>query len=657
MKNKILISLELIAFVFILNTSFSSVSYFDNFKPIFESKFYPFRLSDEQIKFIKALRTNYHTGKLLDAFIIIAKDYFPLKNVFIEFINKIQKDSVFINAETDYKKADAILLLIHKFLFKRYIADNPSIVETFQFGYFNCVSATVIYNLVADYFGIKVAAVNLPSHISSVVHINGQSFETETTVRYGFDAGKRRGIADELKRITGFVYVPVIEGRRRYITNTSLLAIYLSQIGNLNGDRRKYGESLKLYALSLMIEPLNEASLTGIQITYYKLAESAMFSGEFEKGILLTLELADLFPDMINMRKASEVYFHNLILELERKGKYEEAIELIKKYNSHKILDKVVQNIKEGIYKNYAVYLSHRQEFQKAINLLNNVKQIYPSLKSYISNIYNNWFVIFIRAKKFNEILPYINSASEIYPELKNFIHYLYEEWLNELRIKSRYEEEYRLALEYFNKYNQNENVKKRFMSVAYHYVLNNIQNNNGQKVEETLLFIKKKYNPSSYGEFHQATLVFAADFFLKKDNYILSIKNFFDAFNLYPDGKFFISLINSGYFYKLNLFLKRIGRLSEIKSLHNNLLKYTKILTNKYSEINHFKSLSIAKTAFRIARENEKVRLLYKKILIESSRKAITSGKINLAKQMLKEGLNLLNDDQDIRKILFSIR
>jgi len=91
-----------------------------------------------------------------------------------------------------YNKAEYILHLIHSKLFIKVQTGaaagyNIGIKKTFDEKAYNCYKSALIYNSILSDLGFVTALISVPEHIYSIVYIDGQYIDVETTSRYGFD--------------------------------------------------------------------------------------------------------------------------------------------------------------------------------------------------------------------------------------------------------------------------------------------------------------------------------------------------------------------------------------------------------------------------------------------------------------------------------------
>jgi len=139
-------------------------------------------------------------------------------------LNNIIAESKKITDPDKKALAKKIFEFMHKTVLKKYIADATTLENVLKSSHFNCVSSTLIYNILLDQQGITAKAVVLPSqeHVFSILKFD-TPVEAEATSPYGFDAANNPEIQANLKKLTGAVYSSQAKDRIE-VDNIGLLA-------------------------------------------------------------------------------------------------------------------------------------------------------------------------------------------------------------------------------------------------------------------------------------------------------------------------------------------------------------------------------------------------------------------------------------------------
>jgi len=104
------------------------------------------------------------------------------------------------------KTARFLFLQMHKNFLKEYDQSETTIESAFYSGKFDCLTSTILYNSILEDFGIEAGAVILPTHVFSVLNLNGREIHIETTIPYGYDIGSDTEAQETFKKLTGFSY-------------------------------------------------------------------------------------------------------------------------------------------------------------------------------------------------------------------------------------------------------------------------------------------------------------------------------------------------------------------------------------------------------------------------------------------------------------------
>ncbi len=94
---------------------------------------------------------------------------------------------------TPAERAPALLGALHPArtslapLLREYTLNATTLIDVIETGRYNCVSATIVFTLLAARVGLDAHPVLVPSHARAAVRIGGRQVPVETTEPYGFD--------------------------------------------------------------------------------------------------------------------------------------------------------------------------------------------------------------------------------------------------------------------------------------------------------------------------------------------------------------------------------------------------------------------------------------------------------------------------------------
>ncbi|MDR2733562.1 MAG: hypothetical protein LBC99_02825 [Spirochaetota bacterium] len=98
---------------------------------------------------------------------------------------KIRRDLPTLGLDA-MSRAAKIFELMFKYAMSTYKSEQTTLLEILNEGSFNCVSATLLYNLLAEEYGYETQAVVVPEHVYSQIRIGGNWIDAETTASGGF---------------------------------------------------------------------------------------------------------------------------------------------------------------------------------------------------------------------------------------------------------------------------------------------------------------------------------------------------------------------------------------------------------------------------------------------------------------------------------------
>lgn len=141
--------------------------------------------------------------------------------------------------------AEDVLTYMHEKLLRRYEEPQSRLDVLLDTGSYNCVSSAVVYLILGRSLGLVVEGVKTRDHAFCLVAVDGESFDVETTNRFGFNPGEKKEFHDAFGNVTGFSYVPPTSyGSRTRIGEKGLIALILQNRGSLESARRRYADAV-----------------------------------------------------------------------------------------------------------------------------------------------------------------------------------------------------------------------------------------------------------------------------------------------------------------------------------------------------------------------------------------------------------------------------
>lgn len=102
--------------------------------------------------------------------------------------------------------AQAIGYYLHDQVYTKYKFNATSLKEVFETGFFNCLSSTILMNILLRAFGIDAKTIVLPTHVYTMAILDGKNTEIENTIRDGLSISQDKASQERFNRLTGFNY-------------------------------------------------------------------------------------------------------------------------------------------------------------------------------------------------------------------------------------------------------------------------------------------------------------------------------------------------------------------------------------------------------------------------------------------------------------------
>lgn len=264
------------------------------------------------------------------------------------------------------EKSSIIFDYLHKNVFKNYDEHSTTLDVTLKTGKFNCVTATVLYNILLKKNGIKADIAKLPTHVFTQIKDKKIIIDVENATPFGFDIGAKTDTQKDFQKITGYVYFK--EASKRIILDR--VGIFFTIYGNRAAVAAKTGfpllafqNSLKAYALA----PTDANSLPNVVGGYAIYSADLVNKGDFAKAVEILEE------GIANTPKAnSSTLISNYQAALDaqtavlvKSAKYDDAISIIEK--AQKITGEKLLDVEENLYARILVKLiNNEKDYKKA---------------------------------------------------------------------------------------------------------------------------------------------------------------------------------------------------------------------------------------------------------------------------------------------------
>ena len=262
---------------------------------------------------------------------------------------------------------------MHKeILTKPYSIDCTELGKVMQTGHFNCVSATVLFNVLAEKAGLDVCALEMPGHALSMVRFSdGATMKIETTAPTWFslqsDKERQWATQQRIAPAPALTNPPTAQNvaavpevlteadltvQHREINPVQLVATIYYNIGVDLHAKKRYPEAVAANLKALFLDKKNEQAWTNLLASLNNwaldLASESKGSRYKEAAVILDQGVA-IDPTYANFRANQTFVFYHWIYGLAAKGRFDDARQVYASVKERRLDNENFQKLMSGI--------------------------------------------------------------------------------------------------------------------------------------------------------------------------------------------------------------------------------------------------------------------------------------------------------------------
>ena len=262
------------------------------------------------------------------------------------------------SVKDENQKAKNLLLWLHDNVLRKYVSSATLASDILDKGQYNCLSASILYAVLANDIGLDVKGVIVKDHAFCMLESSDGETDIETTIRYGFSPGTEE--IQQLKEVTHYIYVPKKEyARRRTVTILQLIgAMYSNLAGAVN---RAEGEEEKIDCTD---------SLPKYKKGYY-----------FDQGSIV-------------FKTDIEACLNNMAIKLLETKEFEQVYVYIRQAKAFDPSNEDFKNLEKKMFSERADAEIKNGNFEKGVSYVRSALIIYPSDEKLVNNLaycYVSW--------------------------------------------------------------------------------------------------------------------------------------------------------------------------------------------------------------------------------------------------------------------------
>jgi len=221
--------------------------------------------------------------------------------------------------------ARTVFMYLHGEWLKTYARESTTVADIVRAREYNCVAATILYNLICEDLGWSCEAFETPTHVYTIFNNLSENLLVENTSQMGFDIMKNLNAyskylaqfypESEVLRIGLDKLYYHENSKGRVITNTELLGLLAYNRAYLARKKKEYKSA---YDYVLLAQQFNEHSTSNVNFEiglYYAWGGQLARKNEFRAAFSVFADGYYRYPDNQDFRKNTLISFYRSLKE------------------------------------------------------------------------------------------------------------------------------------------------------------------------------------------------------------------------------------------------------------------------------------------------------------------------------------------------------
>ena len=275
---------------------------------------------------------------LLDevAFIVSGIETRELCRPYIKQMRKILKELQNLKL-SPYRCAEKIFEILQRDYLKKYRYDEEKLENILLEKEYNCVTASIFYNLLCLRMGLKISAIEVFGHTFSMLRVKNQHWDIELTSSLGF-APKNQKVINQLL-IDQPRYIPKFSSKSRseWTVLEQIALLYYNRAVLFSQERNIPAFCLTLYKALILNSRFTNALQVFIK-TMVKTSQNCCKQKQFLKACQFIEFLFPLLPNDKQLQKDYESIYSQWLQSLQEENNEEQIIQVQQKIKQNKKL-------------------------------------------------------------------------------------------------------------------------------------------------------------------------------------------------------------------------------------------------------------------------------------------------------------------------------
>ncbi|MBC8180594.1 hypothetical protein H8E88_05665 [candidate division KSB1 bacterium] len=283
--------------------------------------------------------------------------------------------------------AERLFMYFHTTWLKEYKKKATTLFDILERKEYNCVAATVLYNLTCDELGLTTHAFETPTHVYTIFSNFSEMVMVENTTSRGFN------IMKNLKNYSKYLlrYYPQNQALKigldriyyyenskgREITNTELLGLICYNLSLFNTENKNYEKAYQYVELAQLFNQDSRSNIKFEKQLYYRWAQQLFEQKKFYQAFEVTADAYYRYPDNSDFKNNCKFAFTNALLHLWKSKDWNKTEQIILEMDDLAIRSNRESVFQKKILSDWIKFLSAQkrtEETQRAVELFNMFK-------------------------------------------------------------------------------------------------------------------------------------------------------------------------------------------------------------------------------------------------------------------------------------------
>lgn len=242
-------------------------------------------------------------------------------------------------------------------------------------GDYNCLTSSILYNLLALENGMEAYSVMTKNHSFCVVKTDGADIDVETTVAYGFNPGTKE--IEEFQNKQRIVYVPKsnYRDRKNVGVNSLIAALYANSISLLGAP---IGD-IAAYKKGFYLDPNSDFFENNILTTINNSAINLINKGDYQNALILLNQADSFFPNHGTTAQNRIYYYNKMGTAYLQKSDFPSAINVFQEGSEATKNSNVLSSNLKVAYYNYALSEYNAKRYSNAKTICEKGLERFPN--------------------------------------------------------------------------------------------------------------------------------------------------------------------------------------------------------------------------------------------------------------------------------------